>query len=76
MFIRKTLTGLVAASMIFGSTAAAAAPAAADRSGSAVSKSEELTGIGTFPVLLGLLIVAGVIAVVVSNDNEDAPTSP
>jgi hypothetical protein len=74
MIIRKTIAGLAAAGLIFGSTAAAAAPA--DRAGSKVSSSEEFAGTGTFTLLLGLLIVAGIIAVVASNDNKDRPTSP
>ncbi|WP_305095986.1 hypothetical protein [Croceibacterium aestuarii] len=76
MIIRNSITGLAAAGLILGSTAAAAAPASADRAGSKVSSSEKLAGTGTFTLLLGLLVVAGVIAVVASNDNNDAPTSP
>lgn len=76
MIIRKSLIGLAAAGMIFGSTAATAAPVALDRSGSDVGASEELAGVGTFGLLLGLLIVAGVVAIVVSDDDEDFPTSP
>lgn len=76
MVIRKTLIGLASVSMIFGSTAAVAAPVASEaRSASSVSKSEDLTGIGTFGILLGLLIAAGVIAVILSDDNDN-PTSP
>ena len=75
MIIRKSLLGLAAAGMVFGSTAATAAPVAMDRSGSDVS-GEELAGVGTFGLLLALLIVAGVIAVVLSDDDEDLPTSP
>lgn len=76
MIIRKSLFSLAAAGMVFGSTAATAAPVALDRSGSEVGASEELAGVGTFGLLLALLIVAGVIAIVVSDDDEDAPTSP
>jgi hypothetical protein len=76
MIVRKSLLSLAAAGMVFGSTAAAAAPVALDRSGSEVSNSEELAGVGTFGILLGLLIVAGVLAVILSDDDDDAPTSP
>ena len=61
MVIRKTLSSLVAAGLVLGSTAAVAAEA---RDASPVSKSEDLAGIGTFGILLGLLIVAGVVAIV------------
>lgn len=75
MIIRKSLLGLAAAGMVFGSTAATAAPVAMDRAGSTV-EGEELAGVGTFGLLLALLIVAGVIAIVASDDDEDLPTSP
>jgi len=72
MVIRKTLSSLVAAGLIFGS---AAAVAAETRDGSPVSKSEDLAGIGTFGILLGLLIVAGVVAIIATDDNNN-PVSP
>ena len=75
MIIRKSLLGLAAAGMVFGSTAATAAPVAMDRAGSEVA-GEELAGVGTFGLLLALLIVAGVIAIVMSDDDDDLPTSP
>ena len=76
MIIRKTLLGLATAGMLVGSTAATAAPAALDRSGSEIGASEDLAGVGTFGLLLALLIVAGVVAIVASDDDEDLPTSP
>lgn len=77
MSIRNSLLGLAAAGLALGSTAAAAAPLPADRSGSDVSVSEDLAGFGSWGLLLGLLIVAGVIAVVVGDsDDDDLPTSP
>ena len=76
MIIRKSLLGIAAAGMIVGSTAATAAPVAMDRAGSDVAASEDLAGVGTFGLLLALLIVAGVIAIVMSDDDEDLPTSP
>jgi len=75
MIIRKTLLGLAATGLVLGSTAATAAPAA-DRSGSEIGASEDLAGVGTFGLLLALLIVAGVIAIVASDEDEDLPTSP
>jgi hypothetical protein len=72
MVIRKTLSSLVAAGLVLGSTAAVAAEA---RDASPVSQSEDLAGIGTFGILLGLLIVAGVVAIVATDDNNH-PVSP
>lgn len=72
MVIRKTLSSLVAAGLVLGSTAAVAAEG---RDASPVSKSENLAGIGTFGILLGLLIVAGVVAIIATDDNNH-PVSP
>jgi hypothetical protein len=58
--------------LVLGSTAAVAAES---RDASPVSKSEQLAGVGTFGILLGLLIVAGVIAVIATDDNNH-PVSP
>jgi hypothetical protein len=74
MVIRKTLISLAAAGMVLGSTAAAAAPVAA-REASPAAKSDDLAGIGTFGILLGVLILAGVIAII-ATDNNNNPTSP
>ena len=51
MIIRKSLLGLAAAGMVFGSTAATAAPVSMDRAGSDVA-GDELAGVGTFGLLL------------------------
>jgi hypothetical protein len=72
MVIRKTLSSLVAAGLVLGSTAAVAAEG---RDASPVSKSDELAGVGTFGILLGLLVVAGVVAIVATDDNDN-PVSP
>jgi hypothetical protein len=76
MIIRKSLIGLAATGLVLGSTAAAAAPAGEARTASSVSETEGLAGIGTFGLLLGILIVAGVLGVVLSDDDDDLPVSP
>lgn len=79
MSIRKSLLGVAAAGLAFGSTAAAAAPVALDRSGSEIGATDGVSGngVGTFGLLLGLLIVAGLLAVVLSDDDPDSlPASP
>jgi hypothetical protein len=74
MAIRKWLVGTaVVAGLVLSSTAAIAAPVARDASPTA--KSDDLAGIGTFGILLGLLIVAGVVAIV-ATDNNHKPASP
>jgi hypothetical protein len=74
MVTRKFLASLAAASMVFGSTAASAAPAPA-RSSSAVDKSESMRGRSAWPIILAILIAAGVI-VVISANNDINPRSP
>jgi len=75
MVIRKALVALASAGMVFGSTAAAAAPVAvADaRIASPVADSE---GISSWGWILALIILAGVIGVIASDGDEDLPTSP
>jgi len=76
MTFRKLIVNLTAASLVLGSTAATAAPVASEaRSGSHVAQSNDLAGIGTFGILLGVLIAAGIIAVIAS-DNNNNPASP
>ena len=74
MVIRKALVALAAAGMVFGSTAAAAAPVAVDgvRDASPVGESENLG----FAWIIGVIILLGVIGVIASDGDEDLPTSP
>lgn len=71
MVIRKALLGLATAGLVFGSTAAAAAPAA--RTGAPVEQSDAVGGFG-FGWILAILIAAGVIGVIASDSDE--PVSP
>ncbi len=78
MVTRKILASLAAAGLVLGSTAAAAAPVAADdiaRVGSPVADAEGNTG-SAWPWLLLVLIVVGVIGVIAAGNNEDTPSSP
>ena len=76
MVIRKALVALASAGMVFGSTAAAAAPVAVDdvRASSPVAGAEGLRG--SWHWILVLIIVAGVIGVIASDSNEKIPVSP
>ncbi len=70
MVIRKALVALASAGMVFGSTAAAAAPVAVDdvRAASPVGDSEGLRG--SWGWILALIILAGVIGVVAADGDE------
>ena len=61
--------------MVFGSTAAAAAPAFEARSASPVADAEDLRG-NSFMWIVGILILIGVIGVIAADGDEDLPTSP
>jgi len=76
MVIRKALVALASAGMVFGSTAAAAAPVAVGdvRAASPVAESEGLRG--SWGWILALIILAGVIGVVASDGDEDISVSP
>jgi hypothetical protein len=76
MFVRKALISLACAGLVFGSSAAAAAPVAVDdvRAASPVAKTEGLRG--GWGWMLALIIIAGVIGVIASDTNEDLPESP
>ena len=73
MIIRKALFALASAGLVFGSTAAVAAPAAADRTASPVDEAEGISGWGW---ILGLIILAGTIGVIASDGDEEIPVSP
>lgn len=77
MVIRKALVALASAGMVFGSTAAAAAPVAVNdvRVGSPVAEAEGAGG-SSWAWILALIIVAGVIAVIASDGDEELPVSP
>jgi hypothetical protein len=62
--------------MVLGSTAAVAAPAASARSATPVAQSNDLRGIGTFGLLIGVLVVAGVIAIIATDHQHHNPVSP
>jgi hypothetical protein len=70
MIIRKALIGLAAAGMVFGSTAATAAPVAMDnvRADATVGQSEEFTSFGW---VVAILILIGTIGVIMADDDED-----
>ncbi|MBC7160455.1 MAG: hypothetical protein H5U21_10485 [Porphyrobacter sp.] len=74
MVIRKALFALATAGLVVGSTAATANA----RVASPVAESENMAGGGSFAWIIAALIAAGVIGVIVSDDdeNDDLPTSP
>ena len=72
MVIRKALVALAAAGLVFGSTAAAAAPVAGARDASPVADAENLN----FAWIIAILILLGVIGVIASDGDEDLPHSP
>ncbi len=76
MVIRKAFVAAATSALIFGSTAAIAAPGAELRMGSAIAESEELGGSSGFGIIVALLIAAGVIGVILADNDEDLPTSP
>ena len=76
MVIRKALIALASAGLVFGSTAAAAAPATNDvRSASPVGHAEAMRG-GSWAWILALIIVVGVIGVIAADSEEALPASP
>lgn len=73
MIIRKALFALASAGLVFGSTAATAAPAALDRASSPVGEAEGISGWGW---ILAVIILAGTIGVIASDGDEEIPVSP
>jgi len=74
MVVRKALVALASAGLVFGSTAAAAAPVADVRSASPVESADAIGG-GSWAWILALIVVAGVIGVIASDSDEEIPTS-
>jgi hypothetical protein len=76
MAIRKTLIALAATGMVFGSTAAAAAPALGDvREGSPVADAEGIRA-SPWTWILALIIIAAVIGVIAADTEDTSPASP
>lgn len=74
MVIRKALVALASAGMVFGSTAAVAAPAVGSvRVSSPVAEAE---GVGGWAWILALVIAAGLIGVIASDGDDEFPVSP
>lgn len=74
MVIRKALVALASAGLVFGSTAAAAAPVDSARAGSPVADAEGF--IGGWGWILALIILAGFIGVIAADADEELPVSP
>ena len=70
MFIRKALVALATAGMVFGSSAAAAAPVAVDevRAASPVAEGEELRG--SFLYMLLIIVAAAIVGIIAADGNE------
>lgn len=76
MVIRKTLTALAAAGLVFASAASAATGLDAPlRQASAMAEGEELAGEG-IGWIIAALVAAGVVYVIVDDDDDDEPESP
>lgn len=74
---KKALSSLAVAGLVFGSTAAAAAPAA--RTATPVSESENVGGVSNIVLILAFAALAlGIILVIEGSegDVEDLPASP
>ena len=76
MILRKALTSMALGTYVLGASVANAAPAV-DRAPAASDEAMELGQMGTLGWVIALAIAAGVILVIVSDDDEDdAPMSP
>ena len=70
MMIRKALSAVIATSLVFGGTAAAAAVCAeALRQPAAIGEGEELAGVG-MGWLIALAVAAGVALVIIEDDDD------
>ncbi|RPF70239.1 hypothetical protein [Aurantiacibacter spongiae] len=78
MFFRKALFGLASSGLMLGSTMAAAAPSASpitgEREATPITQADDMGGMG-LGWLIALLVAAGVVAVIVTDDGND-PVSP
>lgn len=73
---KKALTSLAVAGLVFGHTAAAAAPV---RTATPVSESENLTGVPNIVLVLAFAALAiGIILIIEGSESEidDLPSSP
>ncbi len=74
MMIKKTLSALVAASLVGTPVLAQAAAVQASRAASPVEDAENLQGGWFIPLLAVLAVIAGIVFLV--DDGNDLPTSP
>ena len=75
MTIRKTLSALAAASLVFGGAASAATANASLREAAPVDESEQLGGVGAIGWIIAAAVAVGVALVIIDDDDED-PVSP
>ena len=73
MTYRKTLTAMIAASLVFGGAASAAVTPL--RQAAPVGENEQLGGAGVIGWVIALAVAAGVALVIIDDDEED-PVSP
>jgi hypothetical protein len=74
MMIKKTLSAVVAASLVGSPIVAQAATASAARTGSPVEDAENVRGGWFIPALAIIAVILGIIVLI--DDGDDLPTSP
>ena len=74
MMIKKTLTAVVAASLVGTPVVAQAATAQAVRTGSPMEDAENIQGGWFLPLLAVMAVILGLVVLI--DDGEDLPTSP